>query len=188
VKNNLQVIAAMIDMRVMEQDRPVSIDEFQRLGTHVQTMAAVHDILTHESKEGAGPRSISSQAILGKLLPLMRQTAGGREILATLEDVPLTPKQGSSLALLVNELISNAIKHGSGPIIVRMATRGASVILEVCDDGEGFPAGFDAETAANTGLDLIMSLARWDLGGGVEFLNRPEGGAQVVVTFPLPQL
>ena len=39
--------------------------------------------------------------------------------------------------------------------------------------------------ASNTGLDLILNLGSWDLGGQVEFTNRPEGGARVAVIFPV---
>jgi two-component sensor histidine kinase len=185
VKNNLQVIAAMIDMRTMDDETTVSMEEIRRLGAYVQTMAAVHDILTHESKEEAGIETVSAKVILSKLLPLMQQTGSGRNIEYELADVPLTPKQGTSLALLVNELISNAIKHGKGEITLRMAVSDNVASLEVCDDGEGLPEGFDPAKAANTGLDLILSLARWDLGGKACFSNRPEGGARVVVTFPV---
>ena len=44
---------------------------------------------------------------------------------------------------------------------------------------------FDPTTAANTGLELIENLVRWDLGGSVEFGNQLQGGAQVSVTIPL---
>jgi hypothetical protein len=40
-------------------------------------------------------------------------------------------------------------------------------------------------TAANTGLELVESLGRWDLGGNVRYENRPEGGACVIVVFPI---
>ncbi|MGC4043111.1 MAG: ATP-binding protein [Armatimonas sp.] len=57
--------------------------------------------------------------------------------------------------------------------------------LEVCDDGPGFPAAFDPRRSSNTGLELIESLGVWDLGGEIRYENQEEGGARVVVTFPL---
>ena len=58
------------------------------------------------------------------------------------------------------------------------------IAVTVCDDGPGFPAGFDARAAANTGLELILSLVEWDLAGQIEFANQPDGGAQVTLTLP----
>ena len=89
------------------------------------------------------------------------------------------------MALLVNEMVSNAVKHGNGTIQVNLKSRNGTATLEVLDDGPGFPAGFDPEKESNTGLDLILNLGRWDLGGEVEFDNRPEGGAKIAVTFPV---
>ena len=57
--------------------------------------------------------------------------------------------------------------------------------LEVCDDGPGFPPGFDPLKSANTGIELIESMGRWDLCGEILYQNRPTGGACVVITFPL---
>ena len=185
VKNHLQMVAAMIDMRMMEGERMVPSAELERLRSYVQTMAAVHDILTQETKESAEDTRVNAKILLDKLLPLMRSITCGRDLVYRTEDATVTHKQGTSLALLVNEMISNAVKHGHGDIGVNLIRRGDQAILEALDDGDGFPPDFDPEKAANTGLDLIMSLARWDLGGTVEFTNRPGGGARIAVTFPV---
>lgn len=185
VKNNLQVVAAMIDMRLMEGERLVPSDELRRLGSYVATMAAVHDILTHETKESAEDTRVNAKIILDKLLPLMQTTTCGRNLIYSTEDATVTHKQSTSIALLVNEMISNAVKHGHGEIGVNLRASNGNAVLEVLDDGAGFPPDFDPEKASNTGLDLIMSLSRWDLGGSVEFTNRAVGGARIAVTFPV---
>lgn len=58
-------------------------------------------------------------------------------------------------------------------------------MLTVCDDGPGFPPDFDPDSSANTGLDLVDNLSRWDLGGKACYENRPEGGAKITVFVPL---
>ena len=58
-------------------------------------------------------------------------------------------------------------------------------VLQRSDDGNGFPADFDPRTAANTGLQLIESTARWDLRGDVRYDNHARGGGRVTVTFPI---
>jgi len=97
----------------------------------------------------------------------------------------LPMNQSTALSLLVSELVSNAFKHGAGDLTVTLAHSERGGRLTVSDRGKGFPADFDARESANTGLELIMSMARHDLRGDVQFTNRAEGGACVVVTFPL---
>ncbi len=197
VKNNLQIITAMVDMRLMDEEETIPAEEIRRLGSYIKTLAAVHDILTLEARDGSEPTDVSAKSILEKLLPLMQQTAGERRIAFTLEEARLPSKQGTSLALVVNELVSNALKYGKGDITVDMrieqssagnqSSAGGTLVLKVCDDGPGFGAGFDPATEANTGLDLIDNLSRWDLGGKACYENRPEGGASVSVYVPLTQ-
>ena len=185
VKNNLQVIAAMVDMLVLEENEHVSINDLKRLASHIRTLAAVHDILTHETKADGGTESVSIRVVLEKLLALMKESTPGRTLSYSISDGNLPAKQNTSLALLVNELVSNALKHGNGEVEVKLSREDDSAVLEVLDDGPGFPQGFDPMRAANTGLDLVDSLSRWDLAGEVRYLNRPEGGARVEVRFPI---
>src|SRR5579871_2531490 len=184
VKNNLQIISAIVDMQLMSGDTMISAEEFRRLGSHVRTLAAVHDILTKESKDEESHQAISLKEILDRLIPVHQQTAPQCRIIARIEDVALPGRQGTSLALVVNELISNAIKHGKGLVEVVVAWEENRVVVTVCDDGPGFPDGFDVRTTANTGLELVDNLARLDLGGQVTFSNQPPGGAQVTLLFP----
>ena len=100
----------------------------------------------------------------------------------------LPVKQGVSLAVLINELVNNAVKHGGHNVELRLSVVDKDVTLEVCDDGPGFSQAFTARTAAHFGLELVESVGRVDLGGETTYVNRPGGGACVRVTFPLPVL
>jgi two-component sensor histidine kinase len=185
VKNNLQIIAAMIDSRLMEEHNPVSEADLRRLASNVRALSSVHDALTHRARETGEADIVTARAVLGRLLPLIQQTSPGHVITVEVEDVPLTDRQGTSLALIVNELVNNALKHGRSSVYVVMAASGNSCTMRVEDDGDGFPVGFDSMRSANTGLTLVETLSRWDLAGKVEYLNRAEGGACVKVSFPL---
>jgi two-component sensor histidine kinase len=145
----------------------------------------IHDLLTWGSKEDAQVLEVSAAAAINKLAPLLQQVAEDRPIRTEIDDALLTVRQGTALIILVQELVSNAVKHSHGEIEIRLAVARGTASLEVSDDGPGFPAGFDPAESANTGLDLIESLGRWDLGGQVAYENRPEGGGRAVVTFPV---
>jgi PAS domain S-box-containing protein len=186
VKNNLQIIAAMVDLRLMDGGEVIPSEEVKRLGTHIRTLATVHDVLTHQAKQDEHAQYISSKQVLEKLLPLVQQTAAGRQILFRVDDAHLSARQGTSLALVVNELVSNALKYGRTDVNVQLLVEDHTARLIVEDDGDGFDEGFDAAAEAETGLDLVESLSKWDLGGHTCYENRTEGGARVSVTFPLP--
>jgi two-component sensor histidine kinase len=186
VKNNLQIIAAMLDMHLMEGSATIPTKDIHQLGIHVRALAAVHDLLTQESKAGDGQaHHISARSLLSDLIPMLQATSAERKIEFDLEDARLTARQGTSLALVVNELVSNALKYGVGIIRIKFSAEGAKAALEVCDDGPGFPEGFDPIEAANTGLELVQHLTHWDLEGTVVYQTREEGGARVRVTIPV---
>ncbi len=185
VKNNLQIIAAMLDMQLMSEGASVTFEEIRRLGSHVRTLAAVHDILTQQAKADGEAHWVSARAMLDQLLPMLQETAGGHRIRFELSEGLVTARQATSLALVVNELVSNALKHGRSSVDVSLDLVPSPARLEVCDDGPGFPPGFDPVVASNTGLDLVRTLAEWDLTGEVQFENRPEGGACARIMFPL---
>jgi PAS domain S-box-containing protein len=185
VKNNLQIISAMVDMKLMTGEETISAAEFKRLGAHIHALSAVHDILTRDAKAREQPEAISIREVLDKLLPVHQQAASHRHITARIEDIPLPGRHLTSLALVLNELMSNAIKHGRGHVEVVVGREESRVMVTVCDDGPGFPDGFDVKTAANTGLELVQSLVEWDMRGHIAFGNQPQGGAQVVLTLPL---
>ena len=187
VKNNLQTISAMLDMQAMDAECPPSIEDLKRLSRQVRTLAAVHDILTEEAMTDGLADNISTSVILDKLLLMLRQAVPHRPVRARIADVRLSARQGNSLALMVNELLSNAVKYGKVNSSILFDIEAETARLEVADDGPGFPPAFDPKKAANTGLELVENMARWDLGGETRYETRPGGGGLVTVTFPLQE-
>ncbi|HZT43797.1 MAG TPA: PAS domain S-box protein [Chthonomonadaceae bacterium] len=185
VKNNLQVISSLVDLQVMENVDHVPIGELQRLSQHTSALAVIHDLLTDAARASGEVDILHTQTILEKLYPLLQHLAHGRALHFQAEDAGLSARQGTGLAVVVNELVSNAVKHGRGDITVALRVKNSEIRLEVWDEGPGFPEGFDAVQAAHTGLDLVDQVCRWDLGGKVAYARGPKGGASVVVTFPL---
>ena len=186
VKNNLQMISAMIDLQTMDGAETLPASEFTRLSQHVRMLATVHDLLTEQAKQDHSAHTLSARQLLAKLLPLVQQMAYQRRLSFEVEDAVLTSDQGTSLALIANEIYSNAIKHGKTEVNIHFYVVDGTAILEVTDDGPGFPADFDPQSAANTGLDLVLNLTILDLRGAIQFDNRPGGGGRVRVAFPIP--
>lgn len=185
VKNNLQMISALVEVQAAGDAETVPAAAMQRIGQHTLSLAAIHDLLTQQVKADPHADTISTRAVMDRLIPLLQATIGTRQIQYRVEEIYLPVQAGTSLTLLTAEIISNAVKHGRGNIEVALTAENDSACLEVCDDGLGFPRGFVWNEAANTGMSLIDMAGRHELRGSVSYANRPEGGARVVVKFPL---
>lgn len=186
VRNSLQFIAAMVDMLAMSSGEAIGTRELKQLGRHIHTLAVVHSLLTEQAKRDGEARYVSAYEILERLMPILQDMAGSRPLHFEIEEARLTADQGTSLPIVVNELVSNALKYGKNEVGIVLSAEDGKAILEVCDDGPGFPQDFNPKTAARTGLELVQNLSQWDLRGCVAFENRSEGGACVRVTISLP--
>lgn len=189
VKNNLQRLSALVEMQLPDTGDTVRVSALERVGQHIRTLASLHDLLTLDSYGQEPNSAIALHSALEKMVVLLQSTEGVRQIQMDLQPVTASLARGGSFVLLANELILNALKHGGSNVLVRLYRQTpeetGNAVLEVIDDGPGFPTGFDPHTAANTGLELIESLGQWDLGGQIFYDNQPEGGAQVRVIFPI---
>jgi PAS domain S-box-containing protein len=185
IKNNLQVVAALVDLKMPAEGDTVSVSDMKRVEQHIRALAAIHELLTERVVNDPKADTISAKAILETLLGLIQKVIHDRHLTFQLEEVEISMKQGTSLAIVVNELVSNAVKHSTSDIDITFHVTGNRAELAVCDEGPGFPEGFQPKLEAHTGLELVERIARWDMQGDVTYENRKTGGARVIVGFPL---
>lgn len=186
VKNNLQTVAMLLRLQ-MGEGRAVSGREvLTETITRILSIAAVHEILSVE-----GFRLVNLRQLLERVTqnvtqtmttPLLRLSVAVRG-----EDVLLNSHQATSLALVVNELLQNAIEHAfpgrtEGRVEIRLLPEGGGLVLEVQDDGAGLPPGFEPTAGDDLGLKIIHALVTGDLGGTIAFHNGE--GTTAVITVP----
>lgn len=186
-KNDLQVISALVEIQAKEDGEAVPLAQLAQLQFHIQALSEIQGLLLEDAKHNPLEGDISAKSALLRLVPLLKRTVGVQRIEFTADEVRLPIKQGMSLAVLVNELVCNAVKHGGKYVGLRLMVVEGDVTLEVTDDGPGFVLPFDPKKGTN-GIELVETLTRLDLSGTVTFNNRPEGGGQVQITFPAPTL
>jgi len=184
--NSLQSIAALLDIQLMDNEQTIPAAEMAHVRGHIQTLASLHELLVFDVNGHKPQMVLSAKAALEKLLPLLQKTVGNERIAWEVADVNLPAKEGMSLAVLINELVTNAVKHGGHKVELSLGISEGVVTLAVCDDGPGFAEAFHLTTAAHFGLELVESIGRIDLGGRTSYSNLPGGGACVEVNFPLP--
>ncbi len=103
-----------------------------------------------------------------------------------LEDVDLSINQAIPCGLIVNEAVTNALKHafpgGSGEVRISMKRVGDSMEVTIADDGVGLPESFDPSVDGGLGMDLMLNLAA-QLEGEVTIDG--SDGVRVALRFPL---
>jgi two-component sensor histidine kinase len=186
VKNNLQTVAMILRLQ-LRSDRDVSAREVLT-GTiqRILSIAAVHEILSVE-----GFRLINLHQLLDRvtqnLTQAMTQPAMRLAVSVRGDDVYLDSRRATSLALVVNELLQNAVEHAfpersAGRVEIRIAKREPGLVLEVEDDGRGLPQDFDPLTGDDLGLKIVHALVTEDLGGTLTFSGAT--GTKAVITIP----
>ncbi len=186
VKNNLQVIAALLRMQARrvasEEGRRVLEDSVNR----VLSIAVVHDFLSQHSSQAINIREVSRRIIQQTQEGTLDPTKG---ITLTLEgpSIYLPAQQATACALVINELLQNAVEHGytrlpGGKITIRLEDQGDQVEIAVIDDGQGLPPDFSLDQVESLGLQIVSTLVQDDLRGEFELLNGR--GVRAIVRFP----
>jgi PAS domain S-box-containing protein len=186
VKNNLQVISSLINMQVQRLEPGASRAALEECQTRVFAIALIHEKL-YQSKDYS---QIQFADYARNLAASVFQALGvsGSDITLDLaiDPVPLTIDRAIPCGLLINELITNALKHAfaggrSGTIRVGLTRIEDKLRLEVRDNGVGLPPSWDAYKMESMGLQLVTTLAE-QLDGVLTVEGR--GGAAFQITFP----
>jgi two-component sensor histidine kinase len=166
VKNNLQVISSLLNMQMRSLAEGAGRDALTDCQTRVQAIALIHEQL-HRSQDCA---PIPFCAYVLSLAAHVFEAVGASPQLVSLEldveDVALAADDAIPCGLILNELITNALKHAfptgrAGTVTVELRPlEGGEVRLGVSDDGVGLPAGLDVQGHASLGLQLVRMLAQ----------------------------
>jgi two-component sensor histidine kinase len=188
VKNNLQVVASIMRMEArrarQEETREALEDSIQR----ILSVAVVHEFL---SQQGQGI-TINLRDVVGRVVTQVQQALlpPDRGISLTLSgpDIWLQAERATQSALIINELVQNAIQHGmegrdTGRIQVELVDAGGGVRILVSDDGVGLGEDFDLARDANLGLQLVQNMVQRDLRGSFELVSEPGSGTSATVAF-----
>jgi len=183
VKNNLQIVSSMLNLQMAQIDDSEARGLFQESQSRVRSIALFHEKL-YQSKDLA---RVDIAGYLRGLSTGLFATYGVNPeqviLSARVQDIPLGVDAAIACGLIVNELLSNSLKHAfpdgkKGEIRIVLHGEGDRVTLEVADDGIGFPANLDFQSHSTLGLRLVCILTE-QIQGTIE-LDRREGTRFVV--------
>jgi len=191
VKNNLQIVASLLNLQASRIRVPEARAEFQAARDRVRALATLHRHLYSEGEIHTINMPSFLDELCGQLFQAMGEEPGGRiKLIIAAEEIRLSTDQAVPLALIVTEAVTNAIKYGfpgglTGSVTIKLAQCADALDLSVGDDGVGIPPG-PSETETGTrdglGLQLIRGFSR-QLGAT---LSVTEGaGTQYRIHMPL---
>ncbi|WP_197076879.1 tetratricopeptide repeat-containing sensor histidine kinase [Hymenobacter terrenus] len=188
VKNNLQVILSLLNSQAAQLQDPGALSALKESQSRVQTVALIHQFLYQSHNLSRLDASNYVQTLVEYLHETL-SPGGWIGFEVDVEPLKLDMDQALPMGLILNELVTNAIKYAfptgqTGNIRVALCqTTEAELLLEISDNGIGLPEGFRPAAHTSLGLSLVHGLAR-QLRGRVTF--RSEGGCHVSLYVPLP--
>jgi PAS domain S-box-containing protein len=164
VKNNLQVISSLLSLQAMQLLDPGVRQQLLESQNRVQAIALVHEKLYRSEQLSHIAFAEYASVLISELAHIHSAAANGIKVSLDLEDVRIGVDAAIPLGLMLNELVSNALKHAfvgrpSGKVEVRMTHIGERLRLSVADDGIGLPPELDPRNASTLGLDLVFTFA-----------------------------
>lgn len=179
VKNNLQVVMSLLNLQAVRVTNPDVLATLHDTRQRVRSMALLHETLY---RSGNLTRVNLAAYVESLCAPLWRAQGDVRQRVRLdlrVADVSVGLEQAIPCGLLINELVSNALKHAfpgdrTGCVTVEIRRDAGRVRLSVADDGVGLPPEFDPHCTDTLGLQLVSLLAG-QLHGTVECRRLPRG-------------
>jgi len=176
VRNNLQTVAALLSMQMRRvNDMAVAIPLAESVA-RIQSIAAVHDLLCREDIGVTTVNAVAKEIMDIASVSLVQPE---KRIRFKIDEgkVPVASKEATLLAILIMELISNAIFHGfsdrnEGEIRISTFVNEGRTQIEIRDNGAGYPPGFDPTNGKHgLGLQIVQTLVTKDLQGTFRMEN-----------------
>lgn len=188
VKNNLQVISSLINMQARQLSDKASRRALEECKTRVEAIALIHEKLYQSKDYARVPFSDYARGLAQNIFHTAGVSHSVIDLRVEIEGMALAVDKAIPCGLILNELITNALKHAfpddrRGVVRVELRKEGATdVLLAVGDDGVGLPPNFDPSRSPTLGLQLIATLVK-QLDGHLEVVNT--GGTTFSIVFPV---
>lgn len=166
VKNNMQVMSSLLSLQSRVVSNPETSRMLEENQNRIQSMALVHEILYQSDELAAVDFSKYIRRMVDHLFRSYGVNEGKIHLITELDPIALELDDALPSGLLINEVISNSLKHGfpqgrGGEVRIQLQCPSAgSVVLALSDNGVGLPRDLNWTTSRSLGLRLVRALAQ----------------------------
>jgi GAF domain-containing protein len=188
VRNNLQTISALLTMQLRRLDaKDESATALRGSVARIQAIAGVHNLLCREDVGVTTVNAVARQivesaqvSLVNPERPITFQIGG--------DTVNVGSRDATVLAIVLNELVSNAMTHGlaveGGAVRIEASQDETTITVEVCDDGPTHAPSTNGKSGGSgLGLQIIRTLVTGDLEGSFDLFTQ-DGWMHARVQFP----
>ncbi|MEH1974385.1 MAG: PAS domain S-box protein [Nostoc sp.] len=179
VKNNLQIVSSLLQLQSQTLKDPEVIKVLRESQNRIESISLIHKNLYTSANIGQIDVADYISNLAASLL-ISYQICPGKIALETdIDSVSLNVDQAIACGLVINELISNALKHAFpnqqvGTISIALRNIGNSIEMTIRDNGIGLPENLDWRNTDSLGLSLVYDLVTEQLEGNIT-LERNHG-------------
>lgn len=163
VKNNMQIISSLLSLQANHTDNDEIAEILKESRGRVKSMAMIHEKLYHSQNIGKLNMAEYLDNLVRDIVRSYSKNSTDITMDIDVENINLNIDTAIPMGLMVNELVSNSVKHAfpknKGTISVKLKYQDDYYLLSVSDDGVGFPETFNIDDSASLGLKLVKSLA-----------------------------
>lgn len=186
VKNNLQVVSSLLGLQSRTIEDPAALDAIEEGRNRVRAMALIHQNLYQEENLVGVHLPDYIEKLTENLMASYRVDQDHIQLTHQIAPISLDVDVLIPLGLILNELISNSLKHAftdrdTGQIEVQVQKADAGLEVVVQDNGIGLPTDFKPEQVKSMGFKLIRSFIS-KMGGKLEITSI--GGTQIRMVLP----
>jgi PAS domain S-box-containing protein len=191
VKNNMQVISSLLNLQSRHIQDPSVLEMFKESQRRIRSMALIHERLYQSSDLSRIEFSQYARNLAAHLFQSYQVDSSRIRLNMEAEEVFLNINTAIPCGLIVNELISNALKHAFpdgqvGEVRIELhRILGDGYVLRVKDNGRGLPEELDFHKTETLGLQIVSTLVS-QIDGRIE-LDRREGTAFTLEFNELPR-
>jgi len=185
VKNNLQIVSGLLSLQAAKATEPETLEILDESQRRIKSMALIHEKLYRSSSLAEIDFGDYIKSLIDELRRMYNVADGVITITVEIENVQLGVDTAIPCALIVNELVSNSLKHAfpdgpAGEVTIALQRANGAHTLTVADNGVGFPADLDFRTTDSLGMQLVVTLVN-QLDGTIT-LDRTKG-TTFIITF-----
>lgn len=186
VKNNLQVISSLLNLQSEYIKDKTEKEYFRESQNRAKSMALIHELLYQSMKMGRIDFAEYVKTLVYDIYKSYRNNSEFIKLILELKPVTLDINTAIPCGLIINELVSNVMKHAftpgkKGDLNINLSSNNENLVLIIKDNGIGFPSSIDFKNTETLGLKLVNTLVD-QINGKIEITA--DNGTEFRITFP----